>query len=147
VAGVVALVLLVAGCGGLEPTHVEGSARSACQALVKALPDHVADQKLVERDPDAPGATWGDPAIELRCGVGSPRDYDPVAKCQVADGLGWFIPSKNMFDQSKDVVMTAISRRPYVEVRLPAQYRPPVAAMIDLTEVIKAHTRATDLCP
>ena len=37
--------------------------------------------------------------------------------------------------------MTTIERRPRVEVVLPARYRPPSTAMIDLARVVKAHTR------
>jgi hypothetical protein len=148
VAGVVVLLLALGGCGGpsIAPTHVSGKALARCRALVDALPARVADQERTSTDADAPGATWGDPPIVLRCGVGTPADFDPVAKCQVADGLGWYIPAKGMFDQSADVVMTAISRTPYVEVTLPARDRPPATAMIDLTRVIKAHTTPTTRC-
>ncbi len=144
-AGVAAL-LLVSGCGGVEDTHVQGADRTACRALVSALPTHVSGQKLAERLPEVPGATWGDPSIVLRCGVGTPKDYDPTTGCQTADGLDWYVPAKGMNDQSADVVMTTIGRDPRVEVTLPAKYRPPVGAMVDLAPSIKAHTRRTTPC-
>jgi hypothetical protein len=146
VAGVVALLLMSGGCGGVEPTGVRGADRTACRSLVSALPDRVSDQRLVERLRDVPGATWGDPPIVLRCGVGRPKHYDPATGCQTADGLDWYVPAKGMNDQSVDVVMTTIGRDPRIEVTLPARYRPPVGAMVDLAPVIKAHTRQTTPC-
>jgi hypothetical protein len=147
VAGVVALVLLaaLAGCG-VEETGISGADRRACRELVADLPDRLSDQPLDERLPDVPGATYGDPAIVVRCGVGRPDGYDPLQQCQVADGIGWFVPAKGRDDQSVDVVMTAISRTPYVEVTLPARYRPPVGAMVDLATTLRAHTTATTRC-
>ena len=147
VAGVVALLAL-AGCGRVDvrDTGVKGSDRTACEALVKALPDHVADQKSRTTKGSPVGAAWGDPAIVLRCGVGKPAGYDPITGCQTANGLDWYVPEKGMNDQSVDVVMTTIGRDPAIEVTLPATYRPPVAAMVDLAPAIKAHTRETTPC-
>ena len=145
VAGVLALLGLLGSCG-VDHTDVHGQDRAACEALVADLPTHVAGHRLVKRLPDVPGATWGDPAIVLRCGVGKPKGYNPLLKCQVVNGMGWFVPKDGMFDQSVDVVMTAISRTPYVEVTVPAKYRPPVAAMVDLAASIRAHTNPSDYC-
>ena len=148
-AGVGALVLLAgSGCGGVDipATDVTGAQRTACERLVEAVPDQVSDQPRRETDADDLGAAWGDPAIVLRCGVGTPEGYDRFAACQTVNGLGWFVPEETSKDQSLDVVMTTIGRRPAVEVRLPATYRPPVAAMVDLGEVIKEHTEVTRPC-
>jgi hypothetical protein len=149
VAGVVALLLACAGCShdvDIEDTGATGSARTACEGLVKALPEHVSDQKARRTSGSSLGAAWGDPAIVLRCGVGKPQDYDPVTGCQTADGLDWYVPEAGMNDQSADVVMTTIGRSPAIEVTLPARYRPPVGAMVDLAPAIKAHTRRTTPC-
>jgi hypothetical protein len=145
VAGVLALLGLLGGCG-VAHTDVRGQDRAACESLVADLPTHVAGHRLVKRLPDVPGATWGDPAIVLRCGVGKPAGYDPITGCQTANGLDWYVPENGMNDQSVDVVMTTIGRDPAVEVTLPAAYRPPVAAMVDLAPAIKAHTRETTPC-
>jgi hypothetical protein len=150
VAGVVALLALCAGCGGndvhIDGTGATGAARTACEALVRALPSHVADQKQRRTTGSKLGAAWGDPPIVLRCGVGRPADYDPVTGCQTVNGLDWYVPEKGMNDQSVDVVMTTIGRDPSVQVQLPAQYRPPATAMVDLAPAIKAHTRRTTPC-
>ena len=105
-----------------------------------ALACHVAP------DGDALGAAWGDPAIVLRCGVGTPAGYNRFAACQRVNGLDWFVPDEASKDQSLDVVMTTIGRRPAVEVRLPATYRPPVAPMVDIGGVIEEHTEVTEPC-
>jgi hypothetical protein len=149
VAGVVALVLVAtSGCGDVEvpATDVSGAEHRACERLVEAVPDQVADQPRRDTEEGALGAAWGDPPIVLRCGVGTPKGYDRFAACQTVNGLDWFVPDEASDDQSLDVVMTTVGRRPSVEVVLPATYRPPVAAMVDLGEVIKEHTEATRPC-
>ncbi|GAB3664273.1 hypothetical protein GCM10027596_28540 [Nocardioides korecus] len=151
VAALLALTTLGAACGGpgaveVRGTTVTGSERTACQRLVAALPDRVAGQTRRQTSGSTLGAAWGDPAIVLRCGVGAPAQSDLTSQCQVANGLGWFVPVAGMNDQSVDVVMTTIERRPRVEVTLPARYRPPVAAMVDLGRAIKAHTRLVAPC-
>ena len=147
-AGVVALLATATACGAvdIQATDVSGSQRTACQRLVEALPEHGADQPRRETDGSPLGAAWGDPAIVLRCGVGTPKGYDRFAACQTVNGLDWFVPDEASDDQSLDVVMTTVGRRPAVEVTLPATYRPPVAAMVDLGEVIKQHTEVTRPC-
>lgn len=148
-AGVVALLALTSvACGRVDvpDTSVSGAERKACEALVEALPQHVSDQAERETKGNPLGAAWGDPAIVLRCGVGKPADYDPALGCQTVNGLDWYVPSKAMDDQEADVVMTTIGREPAVEVTLPASYRPPAAAMVDLGEVIKQHTRSVSPC-
>jgi hypothetical protein len=149
VAGVVALLALsAAACGkvGIDDTPVSGAGRTACARLVKALPDHVSDQAARETKGSSLGAAWGDPAIVLRCGVGKPAGYDRFASCQTANGVDWFVPEKMVTDETADVVLTTIGRTPAVEVRLPAEYRPPLAAMVDVAPAIKAHTRVVKRC-
>ena len=82
----------------------------------------------------------------LRCGVGKAAGYDKFASCQTANGVDWFVPDEAMQDQDTDVRMTTIGRSPSVEVVVPAEDRPPVAAMVDLAPAIKAHTQVTRRC-
>lgn len=145
------LVGALAACGGagtvdVDGPDVTGAQRTACERLVEALPEKVSDQVRRDTSGSGLGAAWGDPAIVLRCGVDAPAAMGLVAQCQVADGLGWYVPREGMNDQSVDVVMTTIERRPRVEVVLPARYRPPSTAMIDLATVVKAHTRKVSSC-
>ena len=142
------LLALVCACGGVDipASDVTAAERKACTTLVDALPEKVSDQPRRDTDGSPLGAAWGDPAIVLRCGVGEPEGYDKFASCQVANGLGWFVPDDQIEDQGKDVVMTSVERTPRVEVRVPAEYRPPVPVMVDLGEAIKAHTRLVKRC-
>jgi hypothetical protein len=152
VAGVVVLLAVVlSACGDDEvkvrPTGVTGTERTACATLVKALPDRVSDQPArAVRGETEVAAAWGDPAVVLRCGVGRPEGYTKFAACQTANGVDWFVPDEAVQDQDADVVMTTIGRSPSVEVVVPAEDRPPVAAMVDLAPAIKAHTRVTRRC-
>ncbi len=106
----------------------------------------VADQPRRETDGNPLGAAWGDPAIVLRCGVGEPRGFDQFSSCQVANGLGWFVPDEQVQDQGQDVVMTTVERSPRVEVVVPADYRPPPAVMVDLAAAITEHTVLVKRC-
>jgi hypothetical protein len=149
VAGAVALVALTsAACGGVDvpDTSVSASSREACESVIEALPDKVADQSPRETSGNPLGAAWGDPAIVLRCGVGTPKDYDKLASCQTVDDLDWFVPEATIEDQDADVVMTTIGRKPAVEVVVPSTYRPPDAVMVDVSRAIKQHTRVTRRC-
>ena len=140
-AGAVAFLLLLAGCGGaveVDPPHPTGSARSACTALSKALPAKVDDQARRTVDPASPfTAAWGDPAIVLRCGVGTPHGFGRASTCMVTNGVGWFIPEDQITGEATDITMTAVGRKAFVEVALPADYFPPAAAMVDLAKALK----------
>ena len=91
------LLLVAAGCGTVDvpDTSVSASERKACESLVEALPDQVADQSSRETSGNPLGAAWGDPAIVLRCGVGTPEGYDKFAGCQTVNGLDWFVPDSH----------------------------------------------------
>ena len=151
-AGVVTLLALVlavaaSACGSVEirATPVSGSERAACTRLVAALPDSVSDQRRRTSGGSSLGAAWGDPAIVLRCGVGKPADYDPLTGCQRVDGVDWYVPAEALHPGT-DVVITTLGRTPAVEVTLPAAYRPPAAAMVDLGAAIRTHTRVVAPC-
>ena len=140
---------LLSGCGSdaVAVPHfvVPAADRSACAGLVRSLPRHVSDQSRRPVTGSVYAAAWGDPAIVLRCGVGSPRGFDRFSACQTANGIDWFVPPSD-YPAHADVLMTTVHRRPAVEVHLPATYRPPVTAMADLTRTIKAHTTAVGHC-
>jgi hypothetical protein len=149
VAGVLALAAVSAvACGGVQipAEKVTAEERTACRGLMAALPASVSDRPRRETDGSPLGAAWGDPAIVLRCGVGTPRGFDRFSRCEVANGLGWFVPDEQVADQEVDVVMTTVERAPRVEVVVPAEYRPPEAVMVDLAEAIKQHTRLVKPC-
>ena len=159
------LLAALAACGG-DGVHVDGFAvasrdRAACRDLLRALPDGVADQSRRHDVTGSPyAAAWGDPAIVLRCGVGTPKGFDRFSRCQRADGVDWFVPESVIGDLGADAVMTTVGRSPAVLChprggpprRLAARRGPrpppppPPAAMVDLAPVIKAHTTRTTPC-
>lgn len=146
-AGVVALLLATAACAVKVPdTSVSVSGRAACARLVDALPDQVSDQPQRETRGNPLGAAWGDPAIVLRCGVGDPADYDPLVGCMRVNGVDWYAPESASTDQSTDVVLTTIGRAPAVELLVPAEHRPPAAALVDVAAAIKKSTRVFRPC-
>ena len=151
-AGVVVLGALfassLAGCGAvrLDDAHVSAADRRACKALVAATPHRVSEKSRRETTGGDLGAAWGDPAIVLRCGVGTPDGYHPGDPCQRVNGVDWFAPGNQIADQAEDVTLTTIGRKPNVEVDVPADYRPPTAAMVDLAGVIKKRTKVVEPC-
>ena len=133
---------LVGGCSAgevqVDSPVLTGTDAKACGRLVDSLPKTVSDQSRRRVDPEQMYvAAWGDPAIVLRCGVGAPEGLDRFATCQETNGVGWFVPEGQIEDQSADVLMTTIGFEQNVEVLVPARYRPPAAAMVDLGEAIK----------
>lgn len=123
-----AACLALAACGpgtiSIEEHDLSGADRAACEALVADLPDTLAGETRAEVEPDGgPGAAWGDPAYVLTCGVPEPEDYEPTAECSVINGVGWYVPDDQLTDQAEDATPIALTRTPYVEVRVPADYR------------------------
>ena len=147
-AGAVALATVLSGCGAvqIDSEDVSAADKRACTALVEDVPHRVSERPRRETDGSPLGAAWGDPAIVLRCGVGTPEDYDPTSPCTRVNGVDWFAPEDAISDQGEDVVLTTIGRKPNVEVFVPADYRPPNATMVDLAEVIKQHTKVVEPC-
>ena len=144
-----ALLLLLANCGK-EPVAIEHTSPSPedaarCEALVEALPDTLSDQDRRLVSPAAAlGAGWGDPPIVLTCG--GDWQIPDGASCQEADGVGWYVPESAFDDQSADVEMTSIGFEPTVRVELPADYRPPATAMVELASAIKKTLKVTTPC-
>jgi hypothetical protein len=145
--------VVLGACSVLGPgsVHVDapavtGDVARACAALVDALPDRVDDQDRREVEGTGRAAAWGDPAIELRCGVRRPDALDPFATCQVVNGVGWFIPEEQQTGRPHAITMTTVGRAAYVEVRLPRRYWPPAAAMADLARAVRRTVREVKPC-
>ena len=147
----VLVAVLVTGCGSgdveIDSPGLGGSDAKACARLLAALPDAVSEQPRRPVEPkDAYGAAWGDPAIILRCGVPRPDGFDRFATCQVANGVGWFVPESQIEDQQSDVVLTTVGFAQNVELQVPAQYRPPAAALVDVADAVKESIRELRPC-
>lgn len=148
-AGVVLSAVSACGSGAVEVDDVDlpSGDREKCEALVEALPPTVDDQPRREVTGNDLATAYGDPPIVVRCGVPLPEDWK-FAWCQTANGVDWHLADEEKVfeDQSLDVVITLLHRTPTLEVRIPAEYRPPTTAMIDLEKAIKAHTEKTGAC-
>jgi len=146
-----ALVPLLGGCSGTvsldDAPALTGADARTCAALVKALPDRVSDQPRRKADTgDGYAAAWGDPAIELRCGVPKPAGLTPASACQTTNGVDWFVPPSQVTGRPTDVTMTTVGRSVYVEVRVPEDYFPPATAMVDLAHAVTSTTRSVRPC-
>lgn len=127
--------------------HTEPSRGDAgrCEALIAALPVVLSSQERRAVSPAAAlGAAWGDPPIVLTCG--GDWEVPAAASCQEVDGVDWYVPEAAFNDPAADVVMTTIGRAPVVRVELPADYRPPAAAMVDLAPAIRQTLAPTTPC-
>jgi hypothetical protein len=150
-AAVAALPALVA-CGGpveVDVPELDAAEREVCAAFAADLPASLAEQDVVEIEPaDAPAAAYGDPPIVVRCGVGEPAGWSLASSCEIAEGVGWFIPEEHYDDQELDLTLTAAGYRPRVEVAIPADYRPNAgpAAMAKLAPLVKKHLTLVHDC-
>jgi hypothetical protein len=152
-AGVLALGLLVAGCGkepvSIPTLRLSAADQAVCQRVANALPDEVADQSRRKTQPAAAlGGAWGDPAIVAQCGVPVPAGFDRTSPCQTANGVGWYVPEAQFGDDDADIVISTAGYRPIVQVTIPATYRPEglAAAMAQLAPVVRDYTKLVKPC-
>lgn len=146
------LALPLTACS--DPVRVDSPAlaeagRAACEAFIEGLPEQLADEDARDLEPaDALGAAYGDPPIVITCSEEAPPEFDAFAGCDEVNGVGWFIPESEVKDPDADVVMSAMSYRPIVQVTVPADYRPngAAAALAELAEPIKEHLDLADAC-
>lgn len=113
------------------------------------LPDELFGQGPTEVSPaDALARAWGDPAIVLECGVEEPADFDPFSRCSDIEGVGWFIPDRQLKDRESDVVMTTESHTPRVRLSIPADWRQegPDSALTTLAAPLKEHLTEFNPC-
>jgi len=137
-----------------EPVTIDSPQVSAadfdtCTAFLDDLPRRLAGEERRKINPaNALGRAWGDPAIVVRCGVEVPAAFDKLASCQVANGVGWFVPEGVVEDQDADAVFTAAGYRPVVEVDVPHDYRPEggAAAIAELARPVKDRLELLDRC-
>lgn len=147
VAALGAVLLAASGCAvGVDAPDVSPATREACARFIAKVPDRVADQAARQVDQPDQGAAWGDPAITLRCGVGTPEGFTPTATCQEVNGVGWYIPQDQLDSSPETFTITTIGRSPRIELTVPKAYLPPAAVLVDLAPAVKSGTRRTAAC-
>jgi hypothetical protein len=133
----------------LESPSVSRADYRTCNQFLADLPHHLAGQEWRKVNPAAAlGRAWGDPPSIVRCGVDVPPDFDQTAGCQVANGIGWYVPQSQIDDQGADAVFTAVGYRPVVELDVPHDYRPEggAAAIAELADDVKQHLELVEKC-
>ncbi|WP_345749636.1 DUF3515 domain-containing protein [Streptomyces sp. ODS28] len=133
----------VAGCSGSSGPPApkpSGQAAQACRALHGQLPDAVDGQQRISLDPASTyTAAWGDPAIELRCGVPKPEKltpgsehYNPTAEAMEVNGVSWLLEK-----QDDGWRFTTTDRAANVEVTVPGDYKPEAGVLTEFAAPVK----------
>ncbi|MER7248891.1 DUF3515 domain-containing protein [Kribbella sp. NPDC000426] len=140
-------VIVLAGCSpGPTPVPVPSAApevAAACTQLIQAMPAKVLDQQKRKTSPESPLTTaYGDPPIEVTCGVAPPAGTaDDLSKCFQVNGVGWFAKQvKNGY------IFTTIGRELYLEMAVPSKYSPEANALTDVSDAIHNHNKVVTPC-
>jgi hypothetical protein len=141
---VLSAVGVLAGCGpGRLDVDVPEPARdaaTACAALDKALPRVLNghDTRMTAPLSDYTAA-WGDPAIVLRCGVGTPSELTPTSQLFTVNDVDW-LP----VESDREWTFTTTGRVAFVEVVVPKLYDPAVNPLVDLAKPIQRTVPISD---
>jgi hypothetical protein len=139
-------VLVLAGCDRSVPVAVPSPApevATACASLLDDVPDKVLSAKRRDTTPESRlTAAWGDPPIELACGVAPPAGMATAqSQCFEVNGVGWYA------EQAENgYVFTTVGRKLYVEVSVPDDYRPEANALTDLSDTLTKHNPVITPC-
>ncbi|WP_181766210.1 DUF3515 domain-containing protein [Streptomyces albidus (ex Kaewkla and Franco 2022)] len=142
---VVAAAVAASGCVGADdggPAVPKPSKRAAekCRSLYDRLPKRVDGQQRITLEPASKyTAAWGDPAIELRCGVPRPEKltpgsehYNPTAEAAEVDGVSWLLEKRE-----DGYRFTTTDRAANVELTVPDSYTPEIDALPDLAKAVR----------
>ncbi|HZB33594.1 MAG TPA: DUF3515 domain-containing protein [Streptosporangiaceae bacterium] len=126
------------GCGPgaveVPPPIPDPATVRLCGALNERLPATLRRQSRREIRPESRlTRAWGSPAIALRCGVPRPATMRQTSQLVTVNGISWFPRPPD-----RPVTFTAVGRRAYVEVTVPAVYAPQGDVLVELTPAIKA---------
>jgi hypothetical protein len=140
-----ALALLLGPAAGCSPgtpplTAPPHASDAACVAALARLPGRVLDQARTPLDV-AGAASWGEPAIVLRCGL--PEVGATTLTCLSVNDVDWVVD-----DAADPLVFTTFGRSPAAQVRVPTAYgrENASAALVDLAPVAGALPRTSRAC-
>jgi hypothetical protein len=147
VLAVLAGLLLLTACGP-DPVRIAvpepaPEVAQVCDGLIKAMPAKVLDgEKRKTEPPSALTTAYGDPPIEVTCGVAPPAGMaEAQSQCFEVNGVGWFAK-----EVSNGVIFTTIGRKVYLEIAVPAKYKPEANALTDVSDAVKAHNQLITPC-
>ncbi|MFJ2194808.1 DUF3515 domain-containing protein [Streptomyces violaceusniger] len=121
------------GSVALAVPSPSAQAAAVCRALHKELPSTVDGLKRGTAEPASDyTAVWGDPAVQLRCGVPRPAAMSSTTESAEVNGVAW-LPEK----QKDGYRFTTVLRRAYVEVTVPRKYAPEINALLDFAKAVK----------
>ncbi|MGP4002017.1 DUF3515 domain-containing protein [Streptomyces sp. 8N706] len=141
-----ALLIAAAGCSftdgtGARPVPTPSAAAAGmCRALQGQLPRTVDGLDRSSTGPESDfAADWGDPAVQLRCGVSRPEvltpgseHYNPTADAVEVNGVTWLLEK-----QDDGYRFTTTGRKAFVELTVPGKYAPEVDPLTDLASAVK----------
>jgi hypothetical protein len=145
-----AAALAVAALAGCSPGPAKIAVPSpgpevadACAALIQAMPAKVLDAKRRKAEPASALTTaYGDPAIEVTCGVKPPAGMATAqSQCFEVNGVGWYAQQV-----TNGYLFTTIGRQLYLEVAVPSKYAPEANALADVSDAVKAHNTLVTPC-
>ncbi|WP_328326437.1 DUF3515 domain-containing protein [Kribbella sp. NBC_00382] len=115
----------------------------ACTALIQAMPAKVLDAKRRKAEPASALTTaYGDPAIEVTCGVAPPAGMAAAqSQCFEVNGVGWYAQQV-----TNGYLFTTIGRKLYLELAVPNKYAPEANALTDVSDAVKAHNTLITPC-
>jgi hypothetical protein len=125
------------GAVRMDAPALSDDATVACRALLSQLPDALSDRprRPVTAGPEQ-NAAYGDPAITLACGVGTPS-VPPTDEVSVLDGVCWYsAPDKT------GTTWYTLDRVVPITVRIPAAYQHTAEWAIDFSAPIAGSVRS-----
>lgn len=103
------------------------SMTSQCEEILSDTPIRLLGALQRETTPqDAAAIAWGDPPIVLACGVAD--STPPDAQVITIEGVDWVVQQSD-----EGTIFTTFGREPALQMRVPAEYRPEVDAVAELT--------------
>ncbi|MFC0628460.1 DUF3515 domain-containing protein [Kribbella deserti] len=116
---------------------------SACASLINALPERITEGERRETDPVSPlTRAYGDPPIELTCGVAPPAGMaEAASQCFEVNGVGWYAQ-----EAENGVIFTTIGRKLYLEMAVPNAYSPEANVLTDVAPAIKSQNPVITPC-